>query len=474
MRASIFFRSSARAALLATLALAAATAPAAAQADPAVDTIFAAWDRADSPGCALGVSRAGELVYTAGYGMANLDYAIPNGPEMVYYAGSVSKQFTAGAIALLAEEGALDPDADIRTWFPELPVYERPITVRHLVHHTSGLRDIYTLMALAGIRLEDVFPDADALALIARQEGLNFPPGSDYLYSNSGYFLLAQLVRRVTGSSLREFTTERILAPLGMADTHFHDDPGHVLPNRVMSYQRAGDGFRISYLANFDKVGAGGLYTTIPDLARWDAQFYQPAVGGAGWLARVHTPGVLTGGDTLGYAWGLNLGSYRDLPIVEHSGSMMGFKAHLLRFPEERLSVLLLCNLGEINPGSLARQVAQVYLGERMAPVARPAARGGAAGSGSAAAPPPPAFDPDDYVGTYGSRELDATWTLVREGAELVLQRPLGITARLRPRETDRFVAGSYVLTFERNAAGAVTGFRVAAGRVTDIGFERR
>jgi CubicO group peptidase (beta-lactamase class C family) len=235
----------------------------------AVDRVFAQWDTPGSPGCALGVVRGGRLLYERGYGMANLDYDIPNGPTMVYYIGSDSKQFTAAAVALLSLRGQLSLDDDLRKYFPELPDYGTPVRIRHLIHHTSGLRDIYTLMSLRGDRLEDVFPDSQALALIARQRGLAFTPGSAYSYSNTGYFLLAQLVKRVSGRSLREFADAEIFRPLGMTNTHFHDDPGHVMKNRAMSYEPDGKGgFVISYLQNFDKVGAGGLYSTVHDLQR--------------------------------------------------------------------------------------------------------------------------------------------------------------------------------------------------------------
>src|SRR6476659_1754686 len=206
--------------------------------NPNVDRIFAEWDKPDSPGCAVGVLKDGRFIYQRGYGMANLDYDIPNAAEMVYYVGSVSKQFTAAAIALLVLDGKVSLDDDIRKYFPELPDYGSPITVRHLVHHTSGIRDVYGIMAIAGLRMEDVFSDSEAVALIARQKALNFKPGAQHLYSNSGYFLMAQLVRRVTGKSLREFADERMFRPLGMTHTHFHNDPGHVMKKRAMSYER--------------------------------------------------------------------------------------------------------------------------------------------------------------------------------------------------------------------------------------------
>ena len=218
--------------------LAAASVAAQSPSNPAVDKIFTAWDKPTSPGCALGVLQNGRFIYEHGYGMANLDYDIPNSPRFVYYVGSDSKQFTAASIALLALDGKISLDDDIRKYIPEMPDYGTPITINHLVHHTSGIRDIYGLMSLGGLRLEDVFSDSEAVALIARQKELNFKPGDDYLYSNSGYFLLGQIVKRVSGKSLREFADERIFQPLGMTHTHFHDDPGHVMLTKLRQDRR--------------------------------------------------------------------------------------------------------------------------------------------------------------------------------------------------------------------------------------------
>lgn len=452
-----------------------------AAADPRVDAIFAQWDRSDSPGCALGVVRDGTLVYRRGYGMANLDYGIPNSPRMVYYVGSVSKQFTAAAIALLAAEGRLSLDDPVRKHIPELPDYGQPLTIRHLVHHTSGIRDIYALMDLAGIRMEDVFPDEEMLALITAQKRLNFVPGSEYLYSNSGYWLLGQIVERVTGESLREYARQKIFEPLGMADTHFHDDPGHVMRNRVVSYMPAGGRggapgtFRVADLPNFDKIGAGGLYTTVEDLAKWDRNFYQPRVGGPAFLQQMLTRGVLANGESQSYAFGLTIGSHRGLPTVRHGGSLMGFRAELLRFPGQRFSVILLCNLGSIAPAGLADRVAAVYLGDRMSPPAAEA-QGRGAGRGnlalSAGASGAVAVDPT-LVGSYRSDEVRATYTIETRDGRLVLKRPPGLAPLLMPVARDEYRAGNLTLRFVRDASGRAVAFTVQAGRVRDIRFER-
>jgi len=437
----------------------------------AVDEIFAPWDDPDSPGCSLAVVQDGEITYEQGYGGANLDWRIPIAPDTVFYVGSVSKQFTAAAVALLALDGEISLDDDIRVYFPEMPAYRRPITVRHLVHHTSGIRDIYTLMALAGIRLEDVFSDQQAIALIAAQKETNFPPGDEYLYSNSGYFLLAQLVERVSGKPLREYAEEKIFAPLGMHDTHFHDLPSHVVERRATSYQRDDrDGFRVSYLGNFDKVGAGGLYTTVRDLLLWDRNFYTGDVGGEAFLDLIHTPGVLAGGDPITYAFGLTVDEYRGLRTVAHSGSMMGFKAAFLQFPGQRFTVLAACNLGEIEPMGLARRVADVYLAEALAP--RPediAAAGGGAGGGPSAEQPFDAAHLERYPGGYYSEELDVSYRIERRADQLWLHLRNTPERRLR-NVGDGVRAGSWRLTFDADASA----FTIDAGRVTDIRFTRR
>lgn len=335
-------------------------------ADPspeAIDAVFAEWDHAGSPGCALAVVRDDRIVYENGYGEANLDWGIPITPATVFYAGSVSKQFTAAAVALLAREGRLSLDDDIRRWFPEIPDYGATVTVRHLLHHTSGIGDTYRLMGEAGIDVADVVSDSAVVALIAGQPALDFPPGDRFSYSNGGYFLLSELVERASGQSLREFAAERIFGPLGMTDSHFHDQAGHIVTRRAMSYAPAPDsGFVQTYMSNFDKVGAGGLYTTVRDLARWDAEYYAESIGGPGFTGLLLTRAVLARGDTLDYAFGLRHGEHRGERTVGHSGSMMGFKAHLLRLPDRRLTAITLCNLGTIEPAELNEQVVDLYL----------------------------------------------------------------------------------------------------------------
>ena len=387
---------------------------------------------------------------------------------MTYYVGSVSKQFTAAAIALLVRDGQIHLDDPVSKYIPEVAHLPR-MTIRQLVHHTGGVRDIYVLMALAGIRMEDVLPEADAINLIARQKELNFAPGSEYLYSNSGYLFLAQIVKRVTGKSLRVFADERIFQPLGMTHTHFHDEPYHVLNNRVISYAPAEGGYRISYLLNFDKIGAGGLYTTLGDLLKWDQNFYQNKLG-AGFLETIHTRGVRNSGDTLTYAFGLQIDRYRALPVVRHSGSLMGFKADIVRFPDQRFSVITLCNLESINPTALNNQVADLYLAKQLAPVA---ARPNTPAPGQVAEKAATVtYSADDFVGSYRSDELNVTYRVERVNGGLRVLGGIPSQRTLTAVERDVFRGAGYTFRFEREQ-NRVVSFTVQAGRVQNIRFRK-
>lgn len=338
-----------------------------------VDKIFERFNTTVSPGCALSVMKGGLMVYERGYGMADLDHDVPNRPDSVFHVASVSKQFTATAIILLALDGKLSLDDRIQKYIPELPDFGTPITIEHLIHHTSGLRDQWELLGLAGWRYSlDLITDNDVLELMSRQHELNFKPGEKHLYCNTGYTLLAQIVKRVSGKSFREFTTQRIFQPLGMKNTHFRDDHAEIIKHQALGYERAGNTFRLS-VTNFDTVGATSLLTTVEDLALWDENFYEPKVGGRVLLERQLQRGKLNNGEQLDYASGLTLGKYRGLPIVDHGGADAGYRADLLRFPEQHFSVACLCNLAEANPGDLTRKVADVYLASDLKDPERPA-----------------------------------------------------------------------------------------------------
>ena len=326
-----------------------------------VDRLFSQWDRRDTPGCALAIIKDGKIVYKRGYGSANLEYAMPITPQSVFYVGSVSKQFVAMSIALLAKQEKISLDDNIRRHVPELPDYGTPITVLNLIHHTSGLRDYLALLGIAGLDFGS-FHEEDVLELIVRQKELNFKPGEEYLYSNSGYFLLGLIVKRASGKTLREFAQENIFKPLGMKNSHFHDDYTQLIKNRAWGYFPGGRSGYKNFLSTFDCVGSGGLYTTVEDLFLWDQNFYHCRVGGKELIELMETPGKLGNGKKLDYAFALVVGSYKGLKTISHGGALGGFRAHLVRFPEQSFSVICLSNLSTFNPARLSFQIADIYL----------------------------------------------------------------------------------------------------------------
>jgi CubicO group peptidase (beta-lactamase class C family) len=330
-----------------------------------VDRIFAAYDKPGSPGCSLGVIREGNFVYRTAYGLANLELNVRLSPQSVFYMGSVSKQFTAAAVVLAAEQGFLSLDDDVRKYLPELPDYRHVITLRQMLHHTSGFRDFFSLIDLSGRDVSDFNSPDEILQIITRQRGLNNIPGDEWIYSNTNYFLLGVIVKRATKKSLAEFATENIFQPLGMTRTRFYDDHRVVVPNRVAAYDSDVRGnFLVDWSTSYDAVGGGGLMSTVDDLLLWDANFYSNRLGKGTLTKELQTPGFLNDGKKISYALGLDLGNYRGLPIVEHSGELFGYRTELLRFPEQKFTVVCLCNIGSAVPETLARKVADLYLAD--------------------------------------------------------------------------------------------------------------
>ncbi|HEX4022755.1 MAG TPA: serine hydrolase domain-containing protein [Acidobacteriaceae bacterium] len=337
---------------------------------PKVDQIFAAYNNADSPGCALGVIQNGNFIYRKGYGQASLELGVPLSPESVFYMGSVSKQFTAASIVLLSEQGRLSLDDDVRKYIPELPDYGHTITLREMLHHTSGLRDFLTLTVISGRHYSDIHSQAEMLKLVERQKGLNNIPGEEYIYSNTNFFLLGVVVQRVSKMSLADFAAENIFQPLGMTHTRFYDDRTVVVPNRVAAYAPGDNGkFLVDWSTSYDTVGAGGLMSTVDDLLLWDRNFYNNKLGNGPLIQEMETRGVLNNGQKISYALGLEIGAYRGLPTVEHNGALFGYRTIISRFPQQHFTVVALCNLSSALTSNLAHKVADVYLAKDLAPV---------------------------------------------------------------------------------------------------------
>lgn len=442
-----------------------------------VDGIFSEWQARTSPGCALGVYKDGHIAYERGYGMADLEHDVPIAPDSVFYVGSLSKQFTAFAAALAIQQGRLTPDDPIRKYLPELPSYADAITVRHLIHHTSGLRDYNTLLSIAGRRGDEAYDNPTVLRISARQKQLNFSPGEEYLYSNTGYTLLATVVERATGMPFAQFAEARIFKPLEMDVTHYHVDAGRIVRGRAFAYARGADGsWRLDTPSN-ERAGAGGVYTSVRDLLRWDENFYTARVGGETLIRQIQTPGRLNNGSALSYAWGLQIGSYRGKAIVEHGGSLGGYRAHLLRFPEPHISVAALCNLGTIAPGGLARQVADVVIGDGFTqprPVPSAGGSDGRRGSEVQTTAPAALGSRSEYAGAYYSDEIDSTFTVLFRDDVLMLRRDSDAEpAALQSVPGGAFRSEGMTIRFERGSDGMVSALAVDAGRVRDIRFVR-
>lgn len=339
----------------------------------AVDAVFADYDKPATPGCMVGVLRAGTVVYSRGYGRANLEHDVPFTTRTVFDIGSTSKQVVAAAIVLLAQDGRLSLDDDIRKHLPEMPDYGTTITVRHLLTHTSGLRDYINLMLLGGWQFEDVTTPAQALDVVRRQRGLDFAPGTEFSYSNSGFFLASLIVERASGKPLGAFARERLFQPLGMIATRYMDDHAAVVPRRATGYEPAGDGFKVS-VSNWEQLGDGAVQTSIDDISRWDANFYTAKVGGRALVDALTTVHRLKSGEPTSYGLGLFVDEYRGLPVVRHGGSWAGYRAELLRFPAAQLSIAVLCNRGEADAETRADRVADVVLQGRFSKPVPPAA----------------------------------------------------------------------------------------------------
>lgn len=376
-----------------------------------VDKVFAKWDRADSPGCALGVYRGGQIIYKRGYGMEDLNEDVHITPGTVFHVASMSKQFTAASIVLLAQQGKLSLDDDLRKYIPELPDFGQKITIRNLAHHTSGLRDQWNLLELAGWRYsKDLITDEDVMSVMTRQKELNFKPGERHVYCNTGYTLMGLIVKRVSGMSLREFTTKNIFEPLGMTRTHFRDDHAEIIKHDAVGYeQESGRPFEIS-ITNFDTVGATSLHTTVEDLQRWDENFYHPKVGGEAFVRQMLERGKLNNGEQLDYAFGLVLEKYKGLPTVGHGGADAGYRSDMTRFPKQHFSVAVLCNSAETVPSVLAQKVADIVLAKEIkaAEAATPAKEAVAKSAGPAASVVLTAGQMAGFTGLYWNREDDA------------------------------------------------------------------
>lgn len=446
-----------------------------------VDSILAAHYDAQGPGAAVAVVQDGRIVMERARGRAHMEYDVAISPSTIFHVASVSKQFATFAVVLLEQQGRLSLDDDIRTHLPDLADFGHRITIRQLANHTSGIRDQWELLMMAGWRIDDVITRDQIMSMMRRQRELNFEPGSEYLYSNMGYTLLAEIVERASGRSFGQFLDDEVFQPLGMRSTHVHNDHERVVPGRAYSYRPmggGGEGWRNAVLS-YANQGATSLFTNTGDLARWLVNFETGQVGGAQGVAAMRQRGVLNNGDTIPYALAVQRGQHHGRTHWGHGGSDAGFRSHVLHFPEERLGVVVLSNSASTNASVLALAVADVFL-PAPAPVAQ-ARQGGAQATPTAAtaqqqAPqwqPSPA-DLHSFAGSFYSPELQTVYTVeLRDEALFATHQRLSDMRMVPGADADAFRMGNRQARFERDAAGNVTGFRLSGGRVRNIAFVR-
>ncbi|MBX3147760.1 MAG: beta-lactamase family protein [Gemmatimonadales bacterium] len=337
--------------------------------EPRVDSLFAMQRHNDRAGCAVGVVKAGKQIFAKGYGMADIAQGLAITPHSVFHVASVSKQFAGMSLVLLAQAGKLSLDDDVRKYLPDLPSYGAPLTIRQFLNHTSGIRDQWNLLMTSGWRLgDDLVSEQDVVDIVNRQRGLNFAPNTSWNYSNTGFTLAGLIVKKVTGQTLRQFADSALFKPLGMTQTHFHDDNLHIVPLRTRGHTfRNGEWKETN--PNYSNAGATSLFTTVTDLTRWQDQLTNGVVGGRAGIDMLATRGVLANGDTLSYALGIFVGTYRGAPTLSHSGGDPGYSSYLVNFPRTGSGVAVLCNSsGTTNPGRLAEQIADILLADELGP----------------------------------------------------------------------------------------------------------
>ena len=425
------------AALFAVVAISAA-APAQNTPEQRVDSLFAPYTRGLQPGLAVAVVRDGRVLLTRGYGYASLEHRVPITPSTVFDVASVSKQFTGLAMAMLVNEGRVKLTDDIRKYIPELAQTSRTVTIDHLLHHTSGYRDWPGSLALAGWRFDDVISWDQIRTFAYNQRTLNFVPGAEYTYSNTGYNLLAETVARVRGKSFRAWTDEALFRPLGMTSSHFHDDHTEMVPNRAFGYARRPDGTYSSVTNELTALGSSSLFSTVEDLAKWVMSFDDPKVGGQAAMALTRTRGKLNDGSTIPYAFGISHGEYRGLVNVSHSGSWAQFATYVVHFPQQHFGVVVLANSGSINAGRAAYNVADIFLGSALT--------GPPPGPTAIATAPTVDVEPamlDRYTGIY---RLGPGWyaRVRRDGGALTVQASREDAVAMSARSDTLFWVASY------------------------------
>lgn len=452
------------------------------RAEKQIDSLFTRYN-SFTPGVAVAVVKDGRLLLQKGYGIANLEYTIPITARTVFHAASLSKQFTAFSIYLLEKEGKLSMEDDIRTYMPEVPDFGKTVRIKHLLAHTSGIRDQWAILTLAGWRMDDVITTEQILKQLSRQEELNFEPGSQYSYSNSGYTLLAEMVKRITGKSFAHFTRQMIFDPLGMTNTQFYDDVETIVKNRAYSYEMEKGDYKKKNL-NYSTVGATSLLTTVEDLSKWALNFDKPVVGDAELIARFNQVATLANGrpalyavidgDSSYHAKGQFVRNYRGMTLYNHGGHDAGFRAYFVRFPDKGLSVITLSNDEHYEVLKSGLTISEFYLQNdlRKKQAMTPSTKANEPGK----RPENSSGTLTDLAGRFYSVELNTDYVAVVKEGKLFLTHTRLSDIELTEIGTDKFsgrLEFPVVVDFIRNRKKAVTGLRISNFGATNVWFKK-
>lgn len=444
-----------------------------------IDNLFSNYN-STTPGVAVAVVKEGKIIFKKGYGAANLEYDLPITPKTVFLIASVSKQFTAFSIYLLEKQGKISLEDDIRKYLPELPNFGKIVRIKHLISHTSGIKDQASLLSLAGWRSEDATTTQDVLRYISRQKELNFEPGSQFLYSNSGYTLSAEIVKRASGVSFAEFTKKNIFEPLEMTDTQFYDDFERIVKNRADSYELENGTYKKKSLTN-STDGAGNLYSTVEDLSKWVLNFETPKAGDAELIKRFNEHSLLNNGERAIYniadgepiyhAKGQNNWNYRGLHILSHGGHAAAFRSFLGRFPDKRLAVIALSNDEHYQNFDTSIKIAEFYLQDEMKP--SPVFKIPAVPNKSAQKPN---VNLKDFEGRFYNEELDTAYNAKIVSGKLFFSHIRLGDIELTDAGKDKFsgkIGFPVEIEFLRNENGLITGFKVSNFGAKNVKFAK-
>lgn len=446
-----------------------------------IDSLFSKYN-SKTAGVSVAIVKDGEIIFEKGYGSANLEYDIAISPQTIFHIASVSKQFTTFAIFLLEKEGKISFDDDIRKYIPEMPVYEKPITIKHLCSHTSGLKDQWALLTLAGWRMDDVITTEQILKVISKQKELNFTPGTQFKYSNTGFTLLSEIVKRVSGKSFAEFTKENIFAPLKMNNTQFYDDNNRIVKNRAYSYG-VNNGIYEKRNLNYSTVGPTSLFTNVEDMSRWALNFEKPLVGDEALLNKFNQistldnkgPAILAviDGETIYHLKGQFKRNYKGLNIYNHTGSDAGFKSFLGRFQDNKLSIVLLSNDENFVAYKTGMEIAEFYLADKFK-------KRDIKDKKEEVIEEKPKFvnsaNLKDFEGEFQNDDLASLFTVKVINGNLTMTHNRLSDVLLTEVEKDKFsgeITFSAQISFLRNIKGKITDLSITNFGATDVKFNK-